>query len=112
MNKWFKSINAALLGCSLLVPFSLPVSAQNINNIKVTNQFTLNDGEPGTRLPVGATVHYLSNGAAKIFDEKNMLLFTTSDTDALSVITPGGRKKADHVFGVPNATMISRVGNI
>ena len=110
--KWLKSLNVFLLGSSLLVSLSLPVSAQNNNHIKMTDQFTLNPGEPGIHLPVRATIHHLNNGATQVFDANNVLLLTTSDANASLLPTPGGLTKANHVYGVPDATVIDHVGNI
>ena len=112
MNKIIKISMVVLLVSCLLLSFSLPVSAQDNDHIKIVIGFTINEGENGQKIPRGSTIRHLDNGETKVYNSQNLLILNTSDSDADLVATPEGPMKANHVYSVPSGTFVNHIGNI
>jgi hypothetical protein len=95
----------------LLLSFGLPVGVLGNDHVKITEGFTLVDGENGQRIPIGATIRHFDNGETKVYNSNNSLVLTTSDSDSDMAMTPEGPMKANHIYGVPSGTHVDHMGN-
>jgi hypothetical protein len=77
----------------------------------ITAPFTVSE-EDGYRIPQGSVVYHLGNGITEVYGPDNELILKAIDYEASLVPTPGGPRRATHVFHVPNETHISTEGNM
>jgi len=77
----------------------------------ITAPFTVSE-EDGYRIPQGSVIYHLENGITEVYGPDNELILKAIDYEASLVTTPGGPRRATHVFHVPNETRISTEGNV
>jgi hypothetical protein len=95
----------------------LPVSVETVGQVEdeeyviITAPFTVSD-EDGYRIPQGSVVYHLENGITEVYGPDGELILKAVDYEASLVPTPGGLRRATHVFQVPSGTHISGEGNV
>jgi hypothetical protein len=85
--------------------------AEDEEYVIITAPFTVSE-EEGYRIPQGSVVYHLENGITEVYGPDNELILKAIDYEASQVPTPGGPRRATHVFHVPNGTRISTEGNV
>ena len=78
----------------------------------ITAPFTVSDEQEGYRIPQGSVVYHLENGITEVYGPDNELILKAIDYEASQVSTPGGPRRATHVFHVPSGTRQVTEGNM
>jgi len=93
------------------LPIRVETEGQDEEYVIITAPFTVSD-EDGYRIPQGSVVYHLENGITEVYGPDDELILKAIDYEASLVPTPGGLRRATHVFHVPNGTHIYGEGNV
>ena len=94
------------------LPIRVETEGQDEEYVIVTAPFTVSDEQDGYRIPQGSVIYHLANGITEVYGPDGELILKAVDYEASLVPTPGGLRRATHVFHVPNGTHISGEGNV
>ena len=84
-----------------------PVFAEGSKSYeKVTAALSVDQSDPGHRIPKGSTIYHLENDVTKVYGPDNVLVLQAKDSEAKMVQTPSGKLPATHVYSLPNGAVI------
>ena len=93
-----------MLGCGQPNPYNI----QDDGFAVITAPLSHNQGDNTTYIPHGSVIYHWANGITEVYGPDNNRLFIARDSEATSVVAPGGSKPATRTFQVPDGAIIAQ----